>query len=136
MSHTPIVRRDPFRLPATWSDAPNVQFVWEGTLDEVDECRVGRPQLKVSVEPGRCGEDGPIPRSPVAIGHKRRVSGSGCVVYEPGAVVRPVELGHAFKVWPRLSAQRWHRPDTDTTAARAALLASPKRNQGAIGREA
>ena len=49
--------------------------------------------------------------------------------------MRPVELGHAFKVWPRLSAQRWHRPDADVAAARAVLLANPERDQRAIGRE-
>lgn len=86
MSHAPIVRRDPFRGPAGWSDAPDVQLVWEGTLDEVDECRVRRPQWKVRVEPGRGSEDGPILRSSAAVCHEQRVSGSGCVVCESGAV--------------------------------------------------
>ena len=57
------------------------------------------------------------------------------MVSEAGAVVRPVELGHAFKIWLRLSAQHWHRPDADVVAARAISLARPKRDQRAIGRE-
>ena len=35
-------------VPPGWTDAPDVQFVRERALDEVDECRVGRPQGKVS----------------------------------------------------------------------------------------
>ena len=62
ITHAPIVRRDPLRSSAGWTDAPDVQFVWERTLDEVDECRVGRPQGKVTVEPGRRSEDGPALR--------------------------------------------------------------------------
>jgi len=44
MTHAPKVRGDPLRDPAGWSDTPDVQFVWEGALNEVDECSVGRPQ--------------------------------------------------------------------------------------------
>ena len=49
--------------------------------------------------------------------------------------MRPVELGHTFKVGSRLSTQRWNRPDADVAAARAVLLANPKRDQRAIGGE-
>src|ERR1700674_199572 len=57
------------------------------------------------------------------------------MVRESGAVARPVKLGHAFKVWPRLSAQSWHRPDADVSAARAVLFATPKSDERSIGRE-
>ncbi len=70
-----------------------------------------------------------------AIRHEQRVSGSGRMIRESGAVMRPVELGHAFEVWLRLSAQRWHRPDADFAAAQAAWLANPKRNEGTVRRE-
>jgi hypothetical protein len=55
MSHAPIVPRDPFRSHAGRGerpDAPDVQFVRQRALDEVNECRVGRPQLKVRVRTG------------------------------------------------------------------------------------
>src|SRR5437899_1878834 len=117
MTHARIMRRDPFRSSAGWTYAPDVQLVGEGTLDEVDERRVGSPQWKVTVEPGRRRENGPIIRSPAAVCHEQRVSGSGRVVGESGRVMRPVELGHAFKVWLWLPAQRWHRPDADVIAA-------------------
>ena len=87
---------------------------------------VGRPQGKVAVEPGRRSEDGPILRSPAAVCDEQRVSGAGGVVREPGAVGRPVKLGHAFKVWPRLAAQCRHRPDANVAAARAVGPANPK----------
>src|SRR3981081_107679 len=61
--------------------------------------------------------------------------GSRCVVCESGAVVRPVELGHALQVWPRFSAQRWYRPNADVAAARSVLLANPKGDERFIGRE-
>src|SRR5580704_14512456 len=103
MTYAPIVRRDPFRSSTRWTNAPDVQFVREPALDEVNECRVRRPQRKATVEPGGRGEDGPIPHVHTAVRHEERVTGAGCVVCESGGVVRPVELGHAFKVWPRLA---------------------------------
>ena len=60
ISHPPIVRRDPFGSSTGRTNAPDVQFVRQRTLDEVDECRVGRPQRKVAVKPGRRGEDGAL----------------------------------------------------------------------------
>src|SRR6266403_101220 len=117
MSHAPIVRRDPFRSSAAWTDAPDVQFIWERTLNEVDECGVRCPQRKVTVEPGGRTKDGLSLRSAVAVRHEQRVSGSSRVVSELGTVARPVELGHSFKVGFRLAAQRWHCPDADVVAA-------------------
>src|SRR5258705_5593412 len=76
MSHAPIVRRDPFRSSAAWTDAPDVQFIWERTLNEVDECGVRCPQRKVTVEPGGRTKDGLSLRSAVAVLHKQR--GSRC----------------------------------------------------------
>ena len=67
ISHVPIVRRDPFWSSAGWTDAPDIQFIGKGTLDEVDECFVGGPRRKVTVEPGRSSEDGNIARSPTAV---------------------------------------------------------------------
>jgi hypothetical protein len=58
ISDEPCVRSDALRGSAGWSDAPDVQFVGERTLHEVDELGVRRPQLKVSVETGRRSEDG------------------------------------------------------------------------------
>jgi hypothetical protein len=135
MAHAPDVRRDPLRGPPAWRDAPDVHLVRWMTPDEVDELPVGRPQRKVAVEPGGSGEDGPTLRWAAAVGHEQRVSGCGSVVHESGAVARPVELRDAFEVRPRLSAQRWHRPDADGAIVRAVVLASPERDEGAIGRE-
>src|SRR5271168_407307 len=135
MSYAPVVRRDPFGAPACWPDAPDVQFVGQGTLNEVDECRVGRPQRKVTVKSGWSSEDGPTLRPPAAVCYEQRVSGSGSVVRESGGVAGPVVLGHAFEVRLRRSSQRWHRPDADVAPARAVRLANPKRNESAIGRE-
>src|SRR5258708_32397508 len=112
MSHARRVRRNPFRASAGWGDAPNVQFVWEGALDEVDERRIGRPQREVTVEPGRRSEDWRTLRSPVSVSHKQRISRSGRLVRESGTVMRPVELRHSFEAWPRLTPQRWHLPNT------------------------
>src|SRR6266481_1323493 len=134
MSHAPRVPRNPFRCSAGWADAPNVQFVGEGTLDEVDVCRVGRPQRKVTVEPCRRCEYGPPLGSHAAIRHKYRISGSWRVVHQSGTITRPVELRHAIKVRSRLPTQRWHRPDTDVARACAILFATPKRDQRTIGR--
>src|ERR1700722_4158979 len=121
MSDAPTVRRDPFGIAAGRRDAPDVHFVWQGTLNEVEECRIRGPQWKVRVEPGRRREDGPILLSPAAVCDpavcdKERVSRSGGMVGEPGAIVRPIELSPPFEVWPRLPAQRWHRPDADVVA--------------------
>src|ERR1051326_9410513 len=126
MSHAPIVRRDPFgssavwplRWPFRWMDAPDVQFIWERTLNEVNERLVRRPQWKVTVEPGRRGKNGLPVRSTVTVGYEKRVSGAGRVVCESGAVLCPIEFGPPFKVGLRLPAQRWHCPDTDVVSAR------------------
>src|SRR5271156_6521249 len=120
------MRRDSIRDSAGWRDAPDIQFVWQGALDKVERCRVGRPQGEVRVEPDRCSEDGPSFRSRIAVGDEQRVSGPGRMVHEPGAVGRPVELGYAFKVWPRLSAQRWHGPGVDVVAVGGVPLAGPE----------
>src|ERR1043166_1196978 len=143
MSHAPIGRRDPFgssaawtlRWPFRWMDAPDVQFIWERTLNEVNECLVRRPQREVTVDPGRRGKNGVSVRSAVTAGHEQWVSGARRMVCESGAVLCPVELGHPFKVGLRLPAQRWHCPDTDVAPAGAVLLANPKRNERAVGRE-
>ena len=74
MTHAPHVRCDPLRSSPGWTDAPDVQFVREAALDEVNECPVGRPQGKVTVEPGRRSEDRLILRSPGC--RLRRTSGS------------------------------------------------------------
>src|SRR5580704_6406029 len=132
MRHAPGVRGDPFRGPTAWSDAPDVQFVRERTLDEIDECGVRRPQRKVTVKPGGRSEDRPILRSPDAVRDEKWVSGSGRVVCESGAVARPVVLGNSFEIELRRSTQRRHRPDADVTGVRAALLASPKRDERPI----
>src|ERR1700747_2324686 len=117
MSDAPIVRRDPFRSSAIWTDAPDVQFVWERTLNEVDESRIRRPQWKVTVQSGRRPKNGLVFWSALAVRHEQRISGSRCVVGELGAVVRPIELGHSFKIGRRLSTQRWYCPDADVGAA-------------------
>src|ERR1700722_3196108 len=136
MTHVCFLRCDLFRCAATWGDSPDVQFVWEGTLDEVDERHIGRPQGKVTVEPGSRSEDGFTLRSTIAVGNEERISGSGSVIRESRGVGRPVELRHAFKVSLRLPAERWHPPDADVAATRAAaLLANPKRYQRTIRRE-
>src|SRR5207245_8202149 len=87
------------------------------------------------VEPGRSSEDGNIARSPAAVGNEQRVSGSGCVVRKSRTITRPVELGNALEVGFWLSAQRGHRPNVDVATLRAVLLANPKRDESAIGRE-
>ena len=87
------------------------------------------------MEPRRRGEDGFAIRSPTAVCNEERVPWSGGVVRKSGAIVRPVELHHAFKVRTRLPPQHWHPPDADVAATRAALLANPKRNKRAIRRE-
>src|ERR1017187_6398850 len=133
MTYEPIVGRDPLRTPASGCDAPDVQFVRDGTQDEVNECPVGRPDGKVTMESGRRRKDGSILRSAAAVRHEQRISGSGRVVREPGTIARPVGFGHTFKVWLWLSAQRGHGPDADI-AARAAF-ANPKRDERCVGRE-
>lgn len=52
----------------------------------------------------------------------------------------PIEFGYTFKIWLRLSSQSWHRPDADVLGVRPVLvrpvlLAKPKRDERAIGRE-
>src|SRR6516162_3290111 len=37
INYAAIVRGDPFRSSAGWRDAPNIQFVRQGTLDKIDE---------------------------------------------------------------------------------------------------
>ena len=91
MSNAPIVRRDLLRTSAGWRNAPDIQFVGQGALDEVNKCRIWRPQWKVRVETCGRSEDGPVFRSSIwrrftAGGHEKRVSGPGRVVREPGAV--------------------------------------------------
>ena len=122
-----------FRFPAGCSDAPDVQFIREGTLDKVNECRVRRPQLKVTVEPGRRGEDRPALRSPAAVRHEHWIAGPGRVVHEARAVALPVEFRHAFHGRPRLSAQRRHCPGADNDAAGAAQPANPECDERAVG---
>src|SRR5258708_13813935 len=56
------------------------------------------------------------------------------MVGEPRTIVRPIELSRAFQIWPGLAAQRWYGPYADLPAF-ADWLASPKRDQGAVGRE-
>src|ERR1700722_19744161 len=58
------------------------------------------------------------------------------MIRQPRAVMRPVELGHAFQVWSRFSPERWHRPDADIAGARSVPLANPICDERAIGREA
>src|SRR6267154_3240852 len=135
MSYAPKVRSDPFRAPAGGSDPPDVQFVRKGARNEIDKCGIGRPQRKMTVEPGRRSEDRPALRSEATIGNKQRISRPGRVVRQLGTVTRPVELGHAFQVWLGLSAERWHRPDADVPAAQAVSLANPKRHESAVRRE-
>ena len=94
MTDAAHVRCDSLRGSPGWTNAPDIQFVREPALDKVNECPVGRPQRKVAVEPGGRSEDGPILRSRRAVGDEEGVSGSGRVIRELGAVVRPVELGH------------------------------------------
>src|SRR6476620_6546938 len=108
-----MVGGDPFGGPAPWTNAPNVQFVWKRTLNEVDEGVVRRPQRKVRVHPGRRSEDGPIVRSPSAVRHEQRVAWCLRMISDPGSVLRPIELGYVFEIGFRLSAQRWHGPDTN-----------------------
>ena len=80
------LRGDSFRGPPGRTDTPDIQFVREAALDEVNECAVGRPQGKVAVEPGWRSEDGPILRSPAAVCDEQRVSGAGGVVRELGVI--------------------------------------------------
>src|SRR5256885_11999112 len=76
MTHAAIVRRDPFRSSTAWTDAPDVQFIWERTLDEVDECGVRRPQRKVTVEPGGRSKDG-LPLRSAGAGFEKKRGGRG-----------------------------------------------------------
>ncbi len=87
------------------------------------------------MEPSRRGKDEPTCRRLAGVCHEQGVSRSGRVVHEPGGIARPIELGHALKVWLRLSAESWHRPDADVSAAQASTLANPEGDQGAIRRE-
>ena len=57
MTDAPVVGCDPLRSSPGWTDTPDIQFVREAALNEVNECAVGRPQGKVAVEPGRRSED-------------------------------------------------------------------------------
>src|ERR1700730_18276253 len=111
MSPAPPMRGDPFRHAAGWTDAPDVQFVGQGALNEVDEFCIGGPQGKVRVEPSRRGKDGLAGRAAPGVGEEHRVAGPGRVVHEPRGVAGPVELSYAFEVWLRLSAQRGYGPD-------------------------
>src|SRR5258706_2180598 len=117
MSHAPIVRRDPFRSSAAWTDAPDVQFIWERTLNEVDECGVRCPQRKVTVEPGGRTKDGLSLRSAGAPCDQQRGSRSPRVGKEMGNVARPVEIGHSLKVEFLPAAPRLHLPDAAVVAA-------------------
>src|ERR1700722_7714798 len=114
-----ILRRDPLRSAAAGADAPDVQFVGEGTLREVDKGIVGRPQGKGSVDSGGGWEDGLHFRLSLraAVSHEQGIPGVGGVVCESGAVVGPVKLGNSGEVRPRLSAQRWYGPDADIPGA-------------------
>src|ERR1700761_3901931 len=89
----------------------------------------------MSVQSGGRSEDGLALRSREALRDEERVTGAGRVVGKLGAVMRPVELGDAFEVWPRLSAECWRRPDADVAAADAALSASPKGYKRVVGGE-
>src|ERR1700751_499761 len=102
MSHPPIVRRDPFGTSAPWTNPPDVQFIWQLTLNEVDESLIRSPQWKVTVQPGGRPKDGLVLRSALALGYEKWISGSRCVVRQSGAVARPIELGHSFEVGLRL----------------------------------
>src|SRR2546423_8714204 len=116
MSHASIVRRDPFRSSPAWTDAPDVQFIWERTLNEVDECGVRCPQRKVTVEPGRRTKDGLSLRSAVAVLHEQRGSGAPRVGREVGTFPGTRELGHSFHVGTRSSTARLHYPAVDDRA--------------------
>src|SRR5437879_6071358 len=135
MRHPRGVPRYPFWVSAVCRDPPDVQFVGKRTLNKVNKCLVRRPQRKVTVQSrGRC-EDGPSLRLPAAIRYKQGIPRSRRVVSKPRAVVRPVELRYALKVWSRLAPQRRYRPDADVAAARTALLATPKCNQRTVRRK-
>ena len=41
MTHATHVRCDSLRGPPGWTDTPDIQFVREGALDEVDKCPSG-----------------------------------------------------------------------------------------------
>jgi hypothetical protein len=49
ITHLPMVRRDPFGNSTSRTNAPDVQFVWQRALNEVEERRVGGPKRKVAV---------------------------------------------------------------------------------------
>src|SRR5580704_16719487 len=87
------------------------------------------------METGRRCEDWLRGRSQTAVGHKKWVSRARRVVGEPGAVSRPVELGHPFQVWSWFTAQCRYCPDADVAATRTVLFANPEGDQGAIRRE-
>src|SRR5271157_5438689 len=87
------------------------------------------------MEAGRSGEDRPGSRMPATVGNEHRVSGSGCVVDQTGAIGRPIELGRAFEVGFRLSPESGHPPDAYAAARGVGLFAVPIRDEGAIGRE-
>src|ERR1700739_1277590 len=74
-------------------------------------------------------------QSLATLSQKQGVSLSARVVYQLRTVARPVELRHALKVWLLLTAQSWHRPDTDVAAGRGILLANPESHQRAVRRE-
>src|SRR5580698_8724719 len=78
------------------------------------------------MESGRRCEDWLRGRSQTAVGHKKWVSRARRVVGEPGAVSRPVELGHPFQVWSWFTAQCRYCPDADVAATALFCLRTQK----------
>ena len=56
ITHLPMVRRDPVGNSTSRTNAPDVQFVWQRALNEVEERRVGRRGGKDSRRPSNAKE--------------------------------------------------------------------------------
>src|SRR5690348_15090929 len=134
MAHLCIVECHPFGSATRRRNTPDVHSP-KRALDEIEECRIRRPNRKVTVQSGWGGEYRPLGGPATCIRNKQWIARTWRVVSKPRAVGRPVELGHAFQIRRQLSAYSRRRPNADTAIRRAALFSNPKRDERAIGRK-
>lgn len=87
------------------------------------------------MQSGRRSENRMVVRARAAVRNEQRVSRRGRMVCQLRTIRRPIQLGSAFKIWPRLAAKRWHGPDADNFLPRVILRARPESDQRPIGRK-
>src|SRR5580704_17120375 len=135
ISDLPTLRSDSFREAASRLDAPDVQFVGQGTADEIDERGVGSPDGKMGMATRRRGENrrGAGPRSSIV--NEQRITGRRSVVNEARTIMGPIELRHTFQIRFGRASQGGRSPDADVVGVRGAWLANPKRHERVIGGE-